>query len=383
MDRWDALLDHLAQGPRENGTAALQEATLWLLDTLRTSGLQAQLWEWTAHPWRLRLVGLGCFLAALAWAALVERDRPRWALAVAVLVPAWIVAELDFGLPLAGAVYPVQQSHVVATIPASGPPRQRLVFSAHLDTKTDLLDHVERAPIVFLAMPGAALMVAASLARLRWRARRLTRVTQAVALLVGGGMLVAQTGGALAPRRSPGATDDGASCAVLVELGRALVRAPLPGTEVELVFFTGEEIGLEGSRAWVRERLGRPGGLPTRAVNLDGVGEARPLLVMEAESSLLRSFAPDAHLLELLDRVHVAHLGVPVHRPFYSASTDARAFLEAGVPALSLSSDLEGHAIARGLHSAADSRARLRADALDAAVEVLAALARAVDAERP
>ena len=64
-----------------------------------------------------------------------------------------------------------------------------------------------------------------------------------------------------------------------------------------------------------------------------------------------------------------------------SAVTNARAFLEVGVPALSLASDLPEHAIQRGLHSPHDARAQVRAEALDSTVALLGAVARVVDAE--
>jgi len=381
MDGWSELLDHLTQTPRENGTSALDATASWLVDALTNIGLQVQTVEWTAHPWRLRIVGVGAFLASVAYVVLLQRKNGWGALAVGLLVPLWIVVELDVGVPLLGWIHPSPQKHVVALVAPTDAPRQRLVFSAHYDTKTDLLDHVERAPFTFLGLPLAALLVVVAAVSLRWKLPRLVRVAQVAALVNGVGQLVVQAGGAVASQRSPGAIDDGASCAILLQLGRALHEAPLTHTEVEFVFFSGEEIGIEGSRAYARERFGGGVDRPTRVVNLDGVGARSQLLVMKSETSLVRSFSPDPRLLALVGKVHQARYGAPLYRTFYSASTDARAFLEVGIPALTLASDLPDHAIQRGLHSTHDARELVRVDALDATVALLSDVARAVDAE--
>src|SRR5262245_38698655 len=144
MADWNAFLDHLASGPRENGTPEVGAAATWLFDELQRRGLSVERWAYTAHPWRLRIAGVASLLGAVAYVAAMLEGR-RWvALAIALAVPAYLIAELDFGVPLLGALHSEQQHHVIATIPAAEAPRQRLIFSAHYDTKTDLLDHVER-----------------------------------------------------------------------------------------------------------------------------------------------------------------------------------------------------------------------------------------------
>jgi len=207
MDGWSELLDHLTQTPRENGTTVLDATASWLVDTLTRIGLQVQTVEWTAHPWRLRIVGVGAFLASVAYVVLLQRKKSWGALAVGLLVPLWIVVELDVGVPVLGWIHPSQEKHVVARVAPTEAPRQRLIFSAHYDTKTDLLDHVERAPFTFLGLPLAALLVLVAAVSLRWKMPRLVRAAQVAALVNGVGQVVVQTGGAIAPRRSPGARD--------------------------------------------------------------------------------------------------------------------------------------------------------------------------------
>ncbi|MBK7857584.1 MAG: M20/M25/M40 family metallo-hydrolase [Archangiaceae bacterium] len=368
MADWGALLEHLTT-PRENGTRELAATAHWLSEELGRRGFTAEHFQWTAHPWRLRIIGVVALLAAAGYAMAMLRRRHLVAALITVAVPLYLVAELDFGVPLFGALHSASQEHLIATVNPTEAARAVLVFSAHYDTKTDLLDHVERAPITFLALPLTVLMLVAAL-----RPRpRLTRVALVGAALNGVGLFLVQTAGAFVPTRSPGAVDDGAGCAVLLELASRLKAEPLQHTRVKVVFFSGEELGIEGSQAWVRAQRGE---LPMRAINLDGVGMSAELSLYRSESGLVRSFAPDPSLVAAVEKV------TPLYRPFYPATTDARAFLEAGIPALNLTSERPGHALPRGMHSKADAPQTVSLEGLDHTLAVLHQVARALDAER-
>ena len=90
---WDEILAVVASGPRENGSDALQQASLQVADLLRQAGLEPQLFTYMAQPYRLRLAGLVALLAAILYAILIWRRRPGLALVCAVLTPIVIVAE--------------------------------------------------------------------------------------------------------------------------------------------------------------------------------------------------------------------------------------------------------------------------------------------------
>ena len=95
------------------------------------------------------------------------------------------------------------------------------------------------------------------------------------------------------------------------------------------------------------------------------------------ESGLVRSFEPTPELVAAVEEV------TPLYRTFYPATTDARSFLAAGIPALNLASDLPGHALPRHMHSQADNRSLVSLEALDDHVRVLTEVARRLDAARP
>ena len=166
-------------------------------------------------------------------------------------------------MPIVSWIGATPQHHVVARLPA-GLPTQRLILSAHYDTKTDLLDHVARAPIELLGLPVTALMIVAAVwaARRRHRAGPLplvARIAGWTAVVYGLGLFASLTAGMFVRARSPGALDDGAACAVLIRLAERLKAAgPLPHTEVEIALLSGEEIGVDGSWEYARQRFTDP-----------------------------------------------------------------------------------------------------------------------------
>lgn len=374
---WPDVLPRLTERPRENGSVELRETATWLLETLQGLGLDVETFTYAAEPYRLRVAGVLALLGGLAYAVLVWRRRPWLALLVAVALPALLLLELDRYVSIFSWVGATPQHHIIARLPAAGPPAQRLILAAHYDTKTDLLDHVARAPIELLGLPATALMVAGALwaARRRFRAGPLPRLAWAaagLAVLYGAALFLSLTGGAFVARRSPGALDDGAACALLLRLAERLHAAgPLPRTEVEIALLSGEEAGVQGSWAYARRRFAQPPAVPTAVVNLEFIGAVSDLAVFGSERFSLRSFPADPGLVTLLDTVYRARRNESLHVTWYGAATDARSFLAHGVPAATLISDLPGHALARGMHSAADAPERVDLAALDATLAYL------------
>ncbi|MFN8641245.1 MAG: M20/M25/M40 family metallo-hydrolase [Candidatus Binatia bacterium] len=383
MLAWSDVLPRLTTQPRENGSGALHDTAAWLAETLQGLGLDVTTVAYTAHPYRLRLAGIVALVGGVLYAWCLRRRRPLAALAVAVLLPALLLLELDRNVAIVSWIGATPQQHVVARLPAQQA-AQRLVFSAHYDTKTDLLDHVQRAPIELLGLPVTAVMIGAAV----WAARgggrqrplpRVARVASWLAVLYGLGLFASLGAGMLVPARSPGALDNGAACALLLRLAERLHAAgPLPRTEVEIALLSGEEIGVQGSWAYARQRFATPPARPTAVVNLEGIGASPDLAVFGRETFSLRSFPPDPALLAILDAAHRQVRQRPIHVT-YGAATDARSFLAHGVPAATVQSDLLDHAIARGMHSRADAPARVDPAALDAALAYLDAVARLAD----
>lgn len=384
---WDRLLDRLAEVPRENGTPEIHEAATFLADALSAAGAAVEKVAFTAQPYGLRLTGVLVLAAGLLYFRLMLARRFGAALLVAVGAPALAFLQLDLVAPVVGWIGEETQHHIVGRLAAEAP-EHTLIFTAHYDTKTDLLDHVERAPVDFLAMavvPFMLLGAAGGIAASRRAARslsleRLVRLAAAAGAAYGVAAFAALSAGALVPWRSPGALDDGASCAVLVRLAEALAAGPpLARTDVEVVLLSAEEVGVQGSWVYARERFPTPPERPTLVVNLEGIGASQHLAVLGGERFMLRSFDPGEEVVSLLDEVHRARRGRPLPITPYGGATDARSFLARGVPAATLVSREPGTLFTRDLHSAGDDRERIDLPALDASLSYLLELVRAAD----
>jgi len=388
MPGWDELLARLAELPRENGSAALHRTASFLYDVFERAGLEVTLVPFPAEPYALRLAGVIALGGGLLYFRFMRTRRHAAALATALVLPVLLLAQLELRLPVFGWVGAETQHHVIARLPARSP-AQRLLLTAHYDTKTDLFDHAQRAPIDWLVGPVLLLMVfgalaASSAARLR-RGRRGLRALGSVAAwsaaLYGVLGFLALSAGVFVPQRSPGALDDGASCALLVRLASQLAEGPaLARTEVEVILFSAEEVGVQGSWAYAAERFAQPPEFETFVVNLEGLGASADHGVLPAERFRLRSLPPDPRLVALLDAVHRERFGRPLEVLPERGATDARSFLAHGVPAATLVTREPGRILSRGLHSARDDRSRLDEAALDASLAYLLDVVRRADA---
>jgi hypothetical protein len=368
---WASLFEPLAGAPRENGTAQLEHALLFIETQLKASGLSVTSFEYSGHPYRLRIAGLLALLGGTSFAWLLHKKNSLWALLILVITAGSLVLDFDYGWSLFSSVGSVNERHVVALVPSAQPVKSRLVFSSHVDTKTDLFDHVQRAPLD-VATPLLLLFMFLGCAMKGFR-----RVAMLSGLTLGLGLFLTLSAGAFLSQRSHGAIDSGAGCMVLLELAQTIGRSPLQHTEVQFVFFSGEEVGIEGSEAWLSSERLPP---KTQVINLDGVGASALLSFFRAERYAARGYLPDKKLVEALSAAHEKTNHLPIHRTWYPASTDARVFLSHHVPAVTVASDLPEHEIQRGLHSSLDESSRISAAALEATTEILLETARQLDA---
>ncbi|HEY5659040.1 MAG TPA: M20/M25/M40 family metallo-hydrolase [Myxococcota bacterium] len=384
---WTDLLARLAELPRENGSPELQRALDFLGEALLRAGADVERIPFLAQPYGLRMLGVAALVGGLLYGRFARARRWRAALAVALLTPLLLVAQVDQIVPLLGRIGAQTQQHLAARI-APERVEQRLIFAAHYDTKTDALDHVERVPALAAAVAIAPLLALAALAGALLRdparvraVRLLLHLSPWLAALSGALVFAALSAGAFAPRRSPGALDDGAACAVLVRLVEALAAAPaLQRTEVVVLLFSAEEVGAQGSWAYARERLAEVPTQPTAVVNLELLGAGRQHAVLGSEHFALRRFAPDPALVERLAAAHRTALGSDLARTRFGGVTDARSFLAHGIPAATVVSRDPGQHLPRGLHSAADDRSRVDTGALEASLAFLLTLTRDFDA---
>ncbi|MCX8071930.1 MAG: M28 family metallopeptidase [Candidatus Binatia bacterium] len=382
---WDALLSSLASTPRENGSAELLATAHWLTEYLRQEGWEAAQHWYTAYPLEQRMLGIALLCGGLGYAMCMWRHRFGWAALLALLLPLAAVAQIDLRLPLSWFA-PFSQPNVVARLP-NREAVETLVFSAHLDTKTDLFDHVTRAPILVFAAPAALLMCAVALGSfVAHQAGNLSAGRQALARILGWigaiyalALAAVFSGGALLSERSPGALDDGAACAVLARLAHELRATPPQAVEVHLVFFSGEELAAQGAHALLRSWQPGNGQRPVRVVNLDPLGASSEVRVLGSERGFLSGSSPSPEVVAIVDAAHRKLRSSPIETVELIGLTDGWAWRRYGYPAATLFSFVPPFALPRGLHSKEDHRTRIESSALDFSLALMETIVRELD----
>ncbi len=382
---WDALLAPLATVPRENGSQALLQTARWLTEHLEAAGWEVTQHWYTAYPYEQRALGLVLLVGGLTYAVCMWRRRFGWAALLAISLPLLVVAQIDFRLPLTWFA-PFPQPNVVARWPNPNA-REILVFSAHFDTKTDVFDHVTRAPILLFSVPATLLMSAVAAGSfVAQQAGSLTVGRLALARILGWmgaaySALVAAafSGGMLLDRRSAGALDNGAACAVLLRFAEELRKDPPHGVEVYLVLFSGEELAAQGSAALLQGWKPSPAGRSVKVINLDPWGASTEIRVLGAERGFLRGSAPSPEVIALLDEAHRKVKAVSVPTLPLMGLTDAWMWLQHGYLAATIFTAVPPFELPRALHSADDNIARVDPHSLDFSVEFLGTIVRILE----
>ena len=377
--------------PRPNGSRALERAVDEVEAWLEGLGVEVQSHDFTLRPDSMELLGLWLLLGGLLL-PLAALLRWGWVgLVLALLTVAVPLLEVRFLRPTITALVRRPARNLVARF-SPGRPRQELIFCAHLDSKTELLDHYQRRALVRLSLPAIVLVlisgVLIALERLL-SAGPASQVLYWLAFLsalpgtaYGLGMGANLVGGRFSRSASSGAVDNGAAVAVLLELAERFQQGAfsLDETAVTLLFTVGEEAQMQGALAYVDDMQAQDPAsaqASTCTINLEVLGQNGGYLLWERDGTAMVSLPNDAALNSALARAVEAVTGEP---PTWAPqlNSDAFAFLRAGIPAATLGSydrDLGG----RGLHSALDSASRVDPARLVQAAEVLCHLLEKLD----
>jgi hypothetical protein len=375
--------------PRPNGSRALEQAVAAVRAWLEREGIPVRSQQFTLHPYFMELLGLWMALTGLLL-PIAALGRWGWGgLVLALLTLAVPLLEARFLQPTITGLVRKPAGNLVASFPAPHPDRE-VILCAHLDSKTELLDHVQRAVLLRLTLPAMGLtLIAGALiavegllpagtaaAIIRWLAFLVSLPATGYGLSMGANLC----GGRLIRRPSTGAVDNGAAAAVLMALARRLRQGDLrlDRTSVTLLWTVGEEAHLQGALAYVQDRKDWP--LPVRVVNLEVLGQNGGYLLWEQDGTTMSRLPADPALNRALEQAVAAVSGEqPVRVP--KLSSDGFAFLRRGLPTATLGSfdlDLGG----RGLHSALDDPGRVDPERLTEVVAVLSRLLLDTDSEQ-
>jgi acetylornithine deacetylase/succinyl-diaminopimelate desuccinylase-like protein len=373
--------------PRENGSPALAETASYLEKALRGCGANVSLQEFVCRPEVATAAGIVCLALALGFGLLMWKRRFGGALPLALLIPLYLLVDSPGHLPLFSRIGSVPEHNIVATFPVAEPERI-VILGAHYDTRTDLLGYYQQAPIRFLLVPALVLAVGvASTAvwrRARGRPEHHVRYWALLVPLYFSAFFLAKAGGMFVSARSPGALDDGAAVATLVKLAERLGAGEpaLVHTEVQIVLFAGEEVGLQGSAAYLAEQFSEVPPHPVYFINGEVWGFGRELSYFVYDRSVWRRYEASTPLVRTLDRAcrrvtNQATLTFDVQ----PVTTDARTFLAAGIPAVTVTSHHLGDSHIRYVNTAADDRERVDREALEQTLSFLQAALAEIDGE--
>ncbi|NKB72676.1 MAG: M20/M25/M40 family metallo-hydrolase [Candidatus Latescibacteria bacterium] len=387
METLAQLLESLSR-PRPNGSHACRRTLRDLCHYLDRQGIPHTLHTFRLYPFLLETFG-AWIIAWQTGLALAVWLQGGWATAAIALVGALIViVEMGLRIPLLSHLGACQSDNLaIAWAPPR--PRRELILCAHYDSKTELWDHRGR----HLLLKGAVLFgLPATLAL--GLAGPLEQYLQQTASPWAGHLYTLAAGLSIPQlllcwslglntvlgrlvRPSRGAADNGAACAIVLEAARRLYRGevPLARTKITCALFTGEEVGMQGSRAYVRQRAWP---LPAAALNLEIMGQSGGYIVWQREGHSLAWHATDPDLNRALQGAVEQVTGHPPQNRPEAVFTDAASFLQAGLPAATLST-LHPRLGDRGFHRPADEPGRLDQQSLRDGVDIVLAVVRAID----
>lgn len=367
--------------PRPNGSAAERATSQALQQWLAECSIAYRLHTFRLYPYFFESIGVW-LIASRTLLAVCIGLRWGWiGLIVALLGTLGGVLDVAARIPTVSWIGARRGENILIGFgPAE--PRQELIFSAHYDSKTELLDHAARLfflrklrlGIVLTLILGVLCVIDHLLMGLSipWADAAFWAglvLCVPMLFLAWGLGLNLSLGRLLKP--SQGAVDNGAACAILLGFADRLASGaiPLRSTRVTLALFTGEEANMQGSRAYVRDRDWL---LPAAAINLEIMGQNGDYVFWEQDGTAFGLLPTSQRVSEAL----TAAVRVVTHQapcPAGPINSDGGSFLAKGVPAGVLGSydRLLGSG---GFHRPTDHIGRVILDRLPEAVDILARL---------
>jgi Peptidase family M28 len=387
QSRLRAVVEHLQAIDRPPASAGERRAAEWLRDELAGHGLPAWVEEEPATGSFAVPIALMC--AAGAAAGLSRRARPLAAVA-GLAAAAGIADDVSGGPHLFRRLLPRRTTWNVVAETGDPEGDETVVFVGHHDAA--------RGGLVF--HPGPTRWIADAFPE--WYAKQQTspplmRIVVAGPALAGLGALLGRRGlrrlggwmalssvltvGDIAARGVvPGANDNLAAVAVLVELARLLREEPAQGVRVLLVSTGSEESSMEGMRGFVARHSAALSRERTRFVVLECVGGPEPI-VLEGEGMLrMHDYAPAVRdwLAACGERAgHRLRRGLRT-----GFATDALISLKAGYRSGVLAA-IDEYKMAPNYHSQRDVAANVDFGTVAACAEVCLEAVRSLSRRRP
>jgi hypothetical protein len=329
------------------------------------------------------IIGVTIALLGIILGILIIRKKPVAAIITALLIPAVLILEFEYFVSVVSWIITKPAENIIIQFPNPEATRE-LIFAAHMDSKTALFDHIQRAHIYRLIPAAIILGLITPLIYLIGRSKRFAKnwifsgISVLIAVVLAAYWILFGSsffGYVFVDDKSPGAVDDAASVAILVELAKDIQsgRVPMSNNAVTILLTTGEELNLLGAQAYVNEffptgNSGRK--IPAMLINLDCVGQNGNLAYFESNGVFLRHYPADPGLVDEVGKAWKAVSGRIIEK-ISSSTDDSVCFMAKGMPAITLcNTGIPGQGMG-GFHSAADNLERINPGNMDKALSAL------------
>lgn len=376
--------------PRPNGSAALQRTCHALRAWLSQHDIAFRIHTFRLYPYFFESIGVWIILSRTLLAAAIWL---RWGwLTLLIAIVGVIGGTLDVALSLPIVTWPGTRrgENILIEFEAPGGAGQEIVFCAHYDSKTELLDHIQRMFFVTKLRLGIVLTVLLGVLGV---AEGLVRsqapiyanlifglgvaLTLPMLFLAFGLGLNLSTGRLLQP--SQGAVDNGAACAILLGLADRLAKGEVAPqrTKVTLALFAGEEVNMQGSRAYARDREWP---LPAIALNLEVMAQDGEYVYWEQDGNAFGLTPTSQPVSETIADAVKQVTGQPA-QPAGPVNSDGFSFISAGIPTGVLGT-FDSRLKESGFHRPTDNLDRVVMARLPEGVEILSRFLQRYDDER-
>ncbi len=353
--------------PRPNGSKALKDTRDALGSWLSDHTIPYKWHSYKARPYFLEAMGISLLLpqTLLVLAVWFRLGWPALALSIMGLLITQLEAK---GFPLLSRLGAGQSENIVLEFSPSFP-KQELILSAHYDSKTELMDHQLRSAFVNRLPIAAALSLVLGFLGLL---DVFLRPSTDIVFFIGVGLSIPHiilVAGVAAnfifgrfARPSQGAIDNGAACAILLDLARLLAdeELTLQQTKLTIVLFTGEEIAAQGSTAYVANR---EWSLPSVALNLELCGQNGSYIVWNKYGGGSVPIYPAPPAVNDVVMSTITHFNQEVRLVEEPVGTDTVPFLAKGIPATSIGT-VDRELGMEGFHGPADNLERVSLEQL-------------------
>lgn len=396
----DVNLLELFSTPRISGSAA--EAEVYSQTKAWLSGQDVAFEEqpFTLYPWIWPCIGAWLILSRTLLAVAVWQQWGWVTLPIGILGLLGGLVDISTDIPLVSWIGAVRRHNLLIHFDCPGAV-QEIILSAHYDSKTELLDHRQRMFFVrglpfgivltlLLAFIGPLQSAAASTPTLSGALHWIGVLLSIPMLFLAWGLGLNLLLGRLRPQPSQGAVDNGAACVILLKLAQRIKADPglFQNTRLTLALFGGEEVGMQGSRAFVRERLkpaitttSRPENriLPCLALNLEVMAQNGDYVIWEQDGISIKLWPNSPSVIAAASAAVEAVTGMHA-RCVGPVNSDGGSFARVGIPSATLGT-YDRQLADRGFHQPSDNIRRVIPERIPEAVTILEQFIRSFDNE--